>query len=305
MKKYFKKVINKLAEWHNAGVLPFALFISCLIPILKLDIDMVSIAIRTKKLEKLRKRYGLGGNVTAADNLNTSRRVWIFWYQGFESAPPIVKKCAESVIAHVKDREVVLLDKDNMDKYAKFPLFIMDRLNKGQMSITHFSDLLRLELLIRHGGTWMDATCYLSDTPPDYILDSDLFMFQRVSKCFFPTRVSNGYISAKAGNNLLGHVQGNLYRFWKEHNRISDYFLFHLFFELAIIAYPDEWNRVKPVFNGYPHMMQSWLCEKFDKDVWDNICEQTSVHKLNHKLNWATRAKDSFYDYIVGEKECG
>ena len=38
------------------------------------------------------------------------------------------------------------------------------------------SDLLRLELLTKYGGTWVDATVYFSDDNlPNFFFDSDLF----------------------------------------------------------------------------------------------------------------------------------
>ena len=37
---------------------------------------------------------------------------------------------------------------------------IVSALEKGEMSLTHLSDVLRCELLRRHGGLWIDATVY-------------------------------------------------------------------------------------------------------------------------------------------------
>jgi hypothetical protein len=291
----------KCREWKTAGVLVYAVFITMLIPLFHLDIELVSAAIRMRKSKKLRQRYAF--STPSLENCITSetiRRVWILWYQGIESAPPVVKCCIESVRQHIKDREIVLLDKDNISEYVSFPTHITERLKKGQMSITHFSDLLRLELLIKYGGTWIDATYYLTGCPENYMLDSELFMFQNVrQRSYEATRISSTYITATAGNPLLIFTRLLLYKYWEKHSVIADYFLFHIFFEFAIEAYPNEWNRVKPRHSGFPLMLQNVWLNSYDRSVFLNICEQTVIHKLNHKTNMENRMENSYYDYIL------
>lgn len=46
------------------------------------------------------------------------------------------------------------------------------------ISNTHLSDLLRLELLIRYGGLWIDSTTYMTGTIPAYIDDSNFFVYR-------------------------------------------------------------------------------------------------------------------------------
>ena len=46
------------------------------------------------------------------------------------------------------------------------------------MSPTHFSDLLRLELLIKYGGTWVDASVLITKYTKDYF-NKDLFFFKK------------------------------------------------------------------------------------------------------------------------------
>lgn len=40
----------------------------------------------------------------------------------------------------------------------KLPDYIVKKWEKGRIPADLFSDLLRLELLIRYGGTWIDST---------------------------------------------------------------------------------------------------------------------------------------------------
>ena len=84
--------------------------------------------------------------------------VWFCWLQGIDSAPKLVQDCYNSIRYWLKDKEIIVITKENYKQYVEFPDYIIEKWEKGIISNTHFSDLLRLELLIRHGGLWLDAT---------------------------------------------------------------------------------------------------------------------------------------------------
>lgn len=88
--------------------------------------------------------------------------IWVFWYQGLAKAPELVKRCVESIQKYKQDYEVVILEKDNILKYIELPKEILQKVEKGIITITHFSDILRMGLLSKHGGIWVDATCLIT-----------------------------------------------------------------------------------------------------------------------------------------------
>ena len=77
-------------------------------------------------------------------------RVWVMWYQGFNSAPPIVKECVKSISA-VPDIDLVLLDKNNLEQYFTYEGQIRKLFTEKKISIQTFSDIVRLQLLSRWG----------------------------------------------------------------------------------------------------------------------------------------------------------
>lgn len=96
------------------------------------------------------------------DIVRKANTIWVFWYQGIERAPDIVKACIESIKENCKDYDVVILDKDNISNYYIPSQSIQQKLNDGRMSLTHFSDILRMNLLNSYGGRWIDATIFLT-----------------------------------------------------------------------------------------------------------------------------------------------
>ena len=246
------------------------------------------------KIEELLTKYDVSKNKEKGTN------IWFCWFQGLENAPEIVKVCFLSLNRHIKDKNVVLITENNYQEYVCFPEFIQEKVDKGMISKTHLSDLLRLELLLKYGGTWIDATVLCTDDNiPEYMLNSELFMFQ----CLKPGRdghvtvMSNWFISAYSNNKILFLTRELLYEYWKEKNVVVDYFIFHIFMQMAIEKCPEEWNKVTPVSNSTPHILLLRLFEKYDGRMWDNIVQQIPFHKLSYKC--LKESHDTYYDYII------
>ena len=84
--------------------------------------------------------------------------IWTFWWQGEQAMPPIVRICYQSLLRNAGTHPVHLITKENIDKYIEFPSHIMKKVRNGHITLTHFSDILRMCLLYQYGGLWMDAT---------------------------------------------------------------------------------------------------------------------------------------------------
>lgn len=84
--------------------------------------------------------------------------IWLFWWQGIDNMPSIVRGCYNRIVAN--NRNVILLTKDNFTRYVTIPNKIYEKVTHGELSYTHFSDILRLSLLAEKGGMWVDVTCF-------------------------------------------------------------------------------------------------------------------------------------------------
>ena len=49
-------------------------------------------------------------------------------------------------------------DVKNLDKYIHLPNYILEKYKQGIITKPHFSDIIWIELLIKYGGTWVDAS---------------------------------------------------------------------------------------------------------------------------------------------------
>lgn len=250
----------------------------------------------TKKLNEFNKNY----DQTVSHEQNN--KVWICWFQGMEQAPTLVQKCYQSVKENMLDKEIILVTSENMEEYTQFPEFILEKWKSGKITHTHMTDLLRLELLIKHGGMWLDATVFCSGKDiPDYFFDSDLFFFQ----CLKPGRdghshiTSSWLISAKTNNKILMAVRHLCYEYWKENNSLIDYFLLHDFIAIVLEYYPKDWMNIVPRDNATPHILYLRLFEQYDERIWLAAKAQTPFHKLSYKFKEGQdKLAGTYYDVL-------
>lgn len=225
--------------------------------------------------------------------------VWICWIQGMENAPKVVQDCYESIRYWLKDKKIIVITEKNYDQYTHFPEFIVKKWKSGIITNTHFSDILRLELLVRHGGLWLDATTFFTGSLPEYITRKDFFVFRNGWMDMEMINMASWVIYSRYTNNtILTETQKLLYKYWEKYNFLKNYFLLHMFFRMVTDKYPKEWNNV-PYYNQIDtHFLMNELGIDYDIDRIEEIKQLTSVHKLTYKFE--KNSLDSTADHLAG-----
>lgn len=270
-----------------------------------LEILRLSATLKTKqKLEKKYRHVLEDFDRTYIDTPHkSSDKIWICWFQGMENAPEIVQRCYQSVKEHYPDKEIIVLTEDNINDYVTFPEYIVRKWKQGIVTHTHMTDLLRLELLIKYGGMWLDATVFCTGRAPDYFFDSDLFFYQSLK----PGRDGNArYISswlmeARTNNKVLMATRELCYEYWKTNNSMWDYFLLHDFMSIVLDRYEDDWKRVIPRDNAAPHVLLLRLFDEYDERMWDAIKSQTQFHKLTYKFDEQNK-EGTYYEALMSRR---
>lgn len=310
--KVFKKQggMKLLKQYWKGGALFTAVGELLLLGKSRTALEQLSLAASLKTKQKLERKYKkyltqFNENYTETEHRGANK-IWTCWFQGLDEAPIIVKKCVESVRINNPDKEVVVITANNLHDYVRFPEYIEEKWKRGIITHTHMTDLLRLELLIKYGGTWIDATVFCSSSNiPSYFFDSDLFFYQLLK----PGRDGNGiylsswFISAKTNNKILMATQKLCYEYWKENDTMWDYFLLHDFLSIALEYYPDDWDKIVPRDNAAPHMLLLRLFDEYNEEVWKAISEQTPFHKLTYKFESKEQRRDNTYykKIVIGE----
>ena len=311
----FKQLFDKAGGWKailnydKAGVLPYMVAQILLTGKSKTALELMRNGIQLKIKQKLWKHYigvlrNFDNNYSKEEYpMQKSNKVWVCWMQGLEQAPALVQRCYRSLQDNLKGKEIVLLTESNFDQYVHIPDFIIEKLHKGIITRTHFSDILRLELLIQQGGTWIDATVFCSGGDiPKYMMEDEFFIFQKVKPGSDGSAInmSSWFMSAWSNHKFLLATRELLYAYWRKNDRMIDYFLLHLFMMIVKDYYMEEWKQIIPYPNSLPHVLQLMQFEKFDHRRWNAACKASPFHKLTYKVKEEdTRKEGTFYRYVM------
>jgi len=130
--------------------------------------------------------------------------IWMYWHQGFMDSPELIKMCFTSWKIRNPEYELRFLDHESVHKYIDIPSYI-DIMRKD-IPIQKYANHIRLNLLNKYGGIWVDANIYCF-VPLDHWLNANLmkqgiFMFtnsfqDRLIANWFIASEPNNYITAK------------------------------------------------------------------------------------------------------------
>lgn len=222
--------------------------------------------------------------------VETPETIWQFWDNPHgRMTPEIVKSSLESVDRFKGDFKHKILNNSTLENYSDLPGYVLDKFRKGQIDYTHFSDLLRLNLLKNHGGIWLDATAYMTDFLPRYILEEDFFVFLTDKLTHFPySFIQNCFIRSKKESFLCDAWYRMCIEYWKKETKKLDYFQHQLMFKALISNQP----KAKNLFNKMPHVSEDGiqqlvganLLKKFDADEWEKIKKASFFQKTTYKV---------------------
>ncbi|HEV0753086.1 TPA: capsular polysaccharide synthesis protein, partial [Streptococcus pneumoniae] len=255
-----------------------------------------------RKLKKKFRHISLTGDELKY-KMEFSNKVWICWFQGEEHAPELIKTCIQSMRNQLQGREIIVLTEKNISDYTEIPDYIIEKYKKGWISRAHYSDILRIDLLCRHGGLWVDAT--VLNTGGDFSnLEVPLFVYKSLNlsrKDSQAIAASSWLISSYSNHPILLYTRKLLWAYWRRKNSLCNYFLFHICFTIATERYPIEWSAV-PTFNNHsPHILHFELNEQFSEKRWEQLKHISAFHKLNHHIDYSSGV-NTFYKFIVSSK---
>lgn len=93
------------------------------------------------------------------NNQAIPKKIWTFW-DSADTVPEFVKLCMESWKKYNPEYELHMLHKNTLSKFIDIPDNIQSHPNFNDTR-SRFADLVRLYLLEKHGGIWIDASCLM------------------------------------------------------------------------------------------------------------------------------------------------
>lgn len=227
--------------------------------------------------------------------------IWCCWLQGLKQAPLIVQLCIESLKRFGK--EVRILTAENISEYVEIPDYIMRKWKEGAMTDTHFSDILRIELLAERGGLWIDATVFCSDSGAIInILDGiDLFAYSFAMRMDLTKNIlfDSWFLYSSKRNTIITETRDMLREYWMNEDSLKHYYLFHLCFSGCCRRHPNEWEKI-PVFSMEPcHILQQEMLGDYNEKRWKQLMGMSGIHKLTYKYDQRLSIQGTMLEHLL------
>lgn len=241
-------------------------------------------------------------------NPKLRNKIWICWWQGIDNAPEIVRACVDSIRRNADKCEIIFITESNYKSYVSFPDWVEEKRKVGIISRTIYSDLLRMNLLSRYGGIWIDSTFFCTKPCFEEYMRQPLWSIKRPD--YLHCSVAGGYFA----NYSLGCNYENrwifkvifdiLCQYWKENDKLVDYLLTDYVIVLAQRhdkEITDAFAKIQPN-NRWCDELFKVLGQQFDEDIWRRISEDTCLYKLTWKQSFdkTVDGKETFYGKFIG-----
>ena len=253
-------------------------------------------------------------NIDCFSPVKQKRIVWTFWWQGIDTLPEVLKMCLESHRRYIVDSDIeyIFITKDNFFKYVTIPEYIQDKLERGIISLTHFSDLLRICLLEKYGGAWIDITLLITNDLDKSIFDYDFYTINTYGSESNPNSLGQvltrcqwtGFMFSSGGpeNPLFSYVKQFLLEYWKKHDEVIDYFLLNFIFRIGFESIPlfEKMLEGVPNNNMSLYALQPMINGVYNSSIYERITSETSFFKLTQKKQCfrVVKQEESFYGHL-------
>ena len=264
------------------------------------------------------------------DNSDFPKTIWFLWLQGLDNAPLVVQKCYGSWLKHNPGWDIIFLDESNLANYIS--------LKPLQITQQALSDILRINLLAKYGGIWVDATCFCNQPLDEWLynyITSGFFAFDKPAN---DRMISSWFMASAKGNYITLAYQNAVNNYWDTNpgltffenskwrflNRylqrrspqlwfstlvtkvlkVYPYFWFHYLFERIYLA--DEkvrqlWDQTPKISADIPHKLQfEGLFNRLNAQTKAEIDNKISqVYKLTWKYHPSAYQEGTIMHYLL------
>ena len=252
---------------------------------------------------------GRGQEYASSTAEDGKENIWVCWWQGKKGMPEMVKRCYSSILRYANGHPVKLITFDNYRDFVEIDKRIVEKVKNGTFRLAHFADLVRLKLLSRYGGLWLDSTMLLT-APIDERFFNGFFSVKikpidndSVSEYRWCSFILGG---GKKVSFIYSQLAKMLERYMLENEVFIDYLLIDYFLDMM---YRDN-RQVKELIDTMPytnpalHELRLAFDREFNEREWNTMLSGTSIFKLTYKGLHVTHTNNgtpTFYGYILAD----
>ncbi|MEV0898684.1 capsular polysaccharide synthesis protein [Actinoplanes sp. NPDC049802] len=222
--------------------------------------------------------------------------IFVYWAQGFDVAPPVVRACLAALRAH--NPGVHALSRADIGSYVDVPEDLAAALEGDH---AHFSELLRMLLLEKFGGVWVDATCFVSEPLRPHV-DRALAKGSVFAFDYTGPYLSNWFLAARPGSYIMHLWRAASFLWWEKRGELIDPLLHHHIFEMLWHSddrFRSEWDAGMRLNATPPHALQSVMLRPYEPEMFQTIMEGAFAHKLRLRYETGELSSESYLARII------
>ena len=217
--------------------------------------------------------------------------LWLYWHQGEDQAPKLVAQCLQTWRDLNPNWDVRVLDGATVREHV-----CVDDL-PSNISLQALSDVIRLRLLRRYGGVWVDATAYcvrpLNDWLPP-LMTSGFFAFTLPAS---DRLIGSWFLAACEDSPLIESWESAASRYWHVRRRTDAYYWVHYLFEFVTFQNPIAdciWSATPSVdsqncWRVFHVLLTQQSIEDYRDMALEALAKGAPFQRLSHKHGFAER----------------
>ena len=275
--------------------------------------EKITVHRNSELLKYLEKRFSKLLNCYAAEPTDSHssegfipKCYWTMWWQGEENMPEIIRRCMISKELSLGSH-IIIVTKDNYREYLDIPMILEKKLEKKQIRLAHFADIIRIMLLEKYGGIWLDASILCMHNLPDAVFEQPFFSIRSAYDSHYVSeaRWTTFAIGGTKGNVLFRFLKDFFLEYLETGKPFIDYFMFDCAIMLAYKNIPFVHEEVDLLPESKTDCY--WLNEHLNDNVDNMLEELLNVYPLQ-KIGWQRYIDDlpgtgSVYEYVVQSQD--
>jgi hypothetical protein len=229
--------------------------------------------------------------------------IWSLWLQGWNEAPEIVRACTASWTRLNPGWVVRRLTRKHVN--SLFPPTSLFAHLADDLPPEALSDIVRLELLTRFGGVWVDATTYCLVPLDGWLapaMPQGFFAFDRPAQ---DRMLSSWFLAAQPASPVVVFWRALTERYWATRSERGAYFWLHYLFAHAYQLDPVVrriWDETPKRSAASALILVPYLETLYapPTEPARHIIEtgSTPLLKLTHKLDSVENKRETLYRWL-------
>lgn len=228
-------------------------------------------------------------------------QIFYGWLQGEENLPLLARCCYNSLKENAGSYKITFIDEKNYADYVDIPQYIFEKYKAGKMKPAHFADVIRINLLEKYGGLWIDSTILVTEPLENYKkfwrLPFFTQKFTHVKDNNHPITKAFGAYSSYArwgtfiqGTSIIHNpfyvfVQDFLNEYWRDFDEVIDYVLMDFIFDIAYSNIPAVKREMDecPINNENVWTLSPYLNAPYEQFPYDKILKGNFFNKFSSR----------------------